>query len=261
MQSLYLTPDWPLPATVRALTTLRHGGVSEGPYRSLNFGQRTADSPAALAENLRRLSAAAQLTASPQWLIQVHGAHVCDLDTGSAERTADAAVTARPGVVCAIQTADCLPVLFAASDGSAVAAAHAGWRGLAAGVLQATVQRLRARAERGATVLAWLGPAISSAHYEVGADVRSAFLQAEPEAEQNFLPNAHGRWQCDLYALARRALAAAGVNEVLGGEHCSFAETGRFYSHRRDGQQPGGTGRMATLIWRVQGGGTATLAR
>ncbi|MEP7314321.1 MAG: peptidoglycan editing factor PgeF [Pseudomonadota bacterium] len=254
MTALFLTPDWPVPATVRALTTLRAGGVSHAPWASLNFGQRTPDEPYALAENLRRLIAAAQLPAAPQWLQQVHGTAVCDLDQDSEQRTADAAVTSRTAVVCAIQTADCLPVLLATSDGSVIAAAHAGWRGLAAGVLQATVQSLRARATRATDIVAWLGPAISPAHYEVGADVREAFLQSDPGAAPGFLANARGRWQCDLYALARRALGAAGVDEVLGGEHCSFAETGRFFSHRRDGHLPGGTGRMATLIWRVPEG-------
>jgi polyphenol oxidase len=242
-EGLFLTPDWAAPPRVRALCTVRSGGVSLAPYRSLNLGQRVGDEPAALAANLARLTAAAGLPAAPEWLEQVHGAGVVDLDVPG-PREADAAVTRTPGRVCAIQTADCLPVLLAAADGSAVAAAHAGWRGLAAGVLAATVAALAAAAPQ-RPLLAWLGPAISPAHFEVGEDVREAFVGPDPEAEIAFIENARGRWQCDLYTLARRALARAGVADISGGEHCSFAETGRFYSYRRDGR----TGRMASLVW------------
>jgi YfiH family protein len=241
---LYLTPDWPAPARVRALCTVRQGGVSLAPYKSLNLGQRVGDDPAALAENLCRLTAQAALPEVPQWLHQVHGTTVADLDA-QGSREADAAHTRTPGRVCAIQTADCLPVLFAACDGSVVGAAHAGWRGLAAGVLEDTLAALVASAAPGLTFLAWLGPAISPAHFEVGAEVRERFVSADPEAQIAFIENPRGRWQCDLYTLARRALARAGIADIFGGEHCSYAETSRFYSYRRDGQ----TGRMASLIW------------
>ena len=242
-QPLFLTPDWPAPASVRARCTLRAGGVSAPPNKSLNLGQRVGDQPADVAANLSRLRAAAALPSDPQWLVQVHGSAVADLDLPGA-READAAVTRVPGRICAIQTADCLPVLFAAADGSAVAAAHAGWRGLAAGVLEASVAAL-ASAAPDVPVLAWLGPAIGPAHFEVGAEVREAFVGPDPDAEIAFIENARGRWQCDLYTLARRALARVGVADIRGGEHCTFAETDRFYSYRRDGQ----TGRMASLIW------------
>ncbi len=241
---LFIAPDWPAPARVRALCTVRGGGVSRAPYKSLNFGQRVGDEPAALAENLVRLTRAAGLPAAPQWLTQVHGSRVADLDI-EGPREADACLTRTPGRICAIQTADCLPVLFTATDGSLVGAVHAGWRGLAAGVLQATLAALADAALPGTQFLAWLGPAISPAHFEVGEEVRTAFLGTDPDAEIAFVENPRGRWQCDLYTLARRALARAGIADIYGGEHCSFAETGRFYSYRRDGQ----TGRMASLIW------------
>ena len=242
-ERLFLTPDWPAPRSVRALSSLRGGGVSQVPYESLNLGQRVGDRPADVAENLRLLCDDAVLPADPEWLVQVHGSVVVDLDVPGS-READASFTRVPGRICAIQTADCLPVLFAAADGSIVGAAHAGWRGLAAGVLEATTTALIAAA--GDTpILAWLGPAIGAAHFEVGEEVREAFVGPDPEAEIAFIENARGRWHCDLYTLARRALARAGVSDIRGAEHCTYADTGRFYSYRRDGQ----TGRMASLIW------------
>ncbi len=242
--ALFLTPDWPVPASVRALCTVRGGGVSLPPYKSLNLGQRVGDDPVALADNLRRVQAAATLPSTPEWLQQVHGHAVVNLDRPG-PREADAAYTLAAGRVCAIQTADCLPVLFAARDGSAVGAAHAGWRGLAAGVLEATLAALTQASAPGTEFLAWLGPAISPAHFEVGPDVREAFVEPDPDADIAFIENARGRWQCDLYTLARRALARVGIEDLYGGEHCTYAETQRFYSYRRDGQ----TGRMASLIW------------
>lgn len=241
----FLAPDWPAPPGVRALTTVRTGGVSHGPFRSFNFGTAAGDDPAALVANRARLTTSAQLPAAPRWLRQVHGTTVADLDAPSQPDAADAAVTHRAGVVCALLTADCLPVLFAARDGSAVGAAHAGWRGLAAGVLEATLERLAVPA---ANVVAWLGPAISAAHFEVGDDVRDAFTRDDDDgAATAFVRNERGRWQCDLYALARRRLERRGVTSIAGGTHCTFAERERFFSYRRDA---GRTGRMATLIWR-----------
>jgi YfiH family protein len=242
--ALFLTPDWPAPPGVRALTTQRRGGASAPPLDSLNFGTAVDDRPEALAENRRRLAVAAGLPAEPRWLRQVHGRDTADLDAGAIPETADGAFTHRPGVVCALLTADCLPVLLARRDGTAVAAAHAGWRGLAAGVIEAAFAGLRAP---GSAVIAWLGPAIGPAHFEVGGEVREAFVALDAGAGGAFIANPAGRWQCDLYALARRRLASCGVDAVYGGEHCTFAETSRFYSHRRD---HGRTGRMATLIWR-----------
>ena len=243
-QPLFITPDWPAPTRVRALCTLRGGGHSLAPFEALNFGQRVGDSPEALAANLALLTDTACLPAPPAWLVQVHGTAVVDLDRLDA-READAAFTVSPGHVCAIQTADCLPVLLAADDGSAVAAAHAGWRGLAGGVLQATVEAL-ADAAPAARLIAWLGPAIGPAHFEVGEEVVEAFVGQDPDAEIAFVGNALGRWQCDLYSLARRALARAGVASIHGGGLCTYADADRFYSYRRDG---GRTGRMASLVW------------
>ena len=241
---LFITPDWPPIPGVRALTTVRHGGVSAPPLESLNFGTAVDDAPAALEENRRRLADAARLPSQPRWLRQVHGTTVADLDALLQPGSADAAVARLPGVVCALLTADCLPVLLARRDGDAVAAAHAGWRGLAAGVIEAALDALGAPGDE---LTAWLGPAIGPANFEVGGEVRAAFLVTDAGATEAFVENARGRWQCDLYALARRRLQKRGVTHIYGGEHCTFAETDRFYSHRRDG---GRTGRMATLIWR-----------
>ncbi len=194
------------------------------------------------------------LPAAPRWLQQVHGTAVADLDTysGAGDPVADAAISAVPGTVCAIRTADCLPVLLAASDGSVVGAAHAGWRGLAAGVIESTVLALRRRLAPGTTLLAFLGPAISAAHFEVGDEVRDAFLAGDAAAAAAFQRGHNDRWQCDLYALARQRLAALGITHVTGGGFCTYAEADRFFSHRRDVRHRGlaSTGRMASLIWR-----------
>ena len=240
-----LTPEWRVPPRVRAAFTLREGGVSAAPFDSLNLGAHVGDSPAAVAENRRRVRVGLSLPAEPAWLEQVHGTRVADLDAADEPggAGADAVITRRAGRVCAVQVADCMPVLFAARDASAVGVAHAGWRGLAAGVLEATVARLSVAA---GGLIAWLGPAISGRHFEVGSEVRAAFLGADGGASAAaFTPNARGRWQCDLAALARRRLAALGVTEVSGGAWCTYAEPARFFSFRRDGR----CGRMAALIW------------
>jgi YfiH family protein len=237
-----LTPEWPAPARVRAAFTLRGGGVSGPPFGSLNVGAQVGDEPAAVAENRRRVRAALDLPAEPAWLEQVHGTRVADLDTGGAAAPADAVMTRVAGRVCAVQVADCMPVLLAARDASAVAVAHAGWRGLAAGVLEATVAALGVAAR---DLVAWLGPAISQPHFEVGAEVRQAFIGHDPGGGGAFTANARGRWQCDLAALARRRLAALGVTAVSGGTWCTYADPARFFSFRRDGR----CGRMAALIW------------
>jgi YfiH family protein len=242
-----IVPQWPAPAGVRAAFTLRVGGASVAPHESLNVGIHVGDSPVAVAENRRRLREYLRLPGEPAWLEQVHGTTVVDLDelddmaAGGPPR-ADAVTTASSGSVCVIQVADCMPVLFAARDGSAVGAAHAGWRGLAGGVLEATVRNFDVPPEE---LLAWLGPAISQKHFEVGADVRAAFTATDPQASSAFLPNTRGRWQCDLYALARRRLSALGIENVFGGGWCTYDDPARFFSFRRDGQ----CGRMAALIW------------
>jgi YfiH family protein len=240
-----LVPEWPAPAAVRAAFTLRAGGVSTPPFDTLNLGAHVGDAATSVAENRQRVRTALTLPAEPAWLEQVHGTGVCDLDAPTASlpsAIADAILTRRAGRVCVVQVADCLPVLLAAADGSAVAAAHAGWRGLAAGVLEATVARLAIEPPR---LLAWLGPAIGAQHFEVGADVRAAFTATDCGADAAFVANARGRWQCDLTALARRRLAALGVRAVFGGSWCTYADPVRFFSYRRDGQ----CGRMAALIW------------
>jgi YfiH family protein len=245
-----LTPEWPAPPGIRALQTTRAGGVSTGAYASLNLGGHTADAPSHVRANRARLAEAAGLPGPVPWLRQVHGNGVVRAETrtpgGATE--GDAVTAHTPGRVCAVLTADCLPVLLCRRDGGAVAAAHAGWRGLAAGVLAGAVAALDARPE---TLLAWLGPAIGPAAFEVGAEVRAAFLADDPGAAPAFTPGpVAGKYFADLYALARRALLRAGLERsaIHGGGRCTFSELGHFFSHRRDGH----CGRMASLIWITQ---------
>jgi len=241
-----LEPPWSAPARVHAAFTLRAGGVSEGPFDSLNVGTHVGDAPQAVEENRRRLRQELRLPTEPTWLQQIHGVEVDDLDREAAPRAApraaDAAFTRREDRVCVIQVADCIPVLLAARDGSVVAAAHAGWRGLAGGVLEATIRSLGLRGEE---LCAWLGPGIGQRHFEVGADVRAAFVVGDAATAASFEPNSRGRWQCDLPALARRRLLQLGVREISGGDACTYADSARFFSYRRDGR----CGRMAALIW------------
>jgi len=235
-----LVPDWPAPANVRACVTTRAGGVSQAPFDSCNLGEHVGDDPAAVAENRRCLQAL--LGCQPAWLTQVHGVAVVEADPAQVAE-ADASWSATPGVACAIMTADCLPVLFCDRAGSRVAAAHAGWRGLAAGVLEASVAALHCPADQ---VLVWLGPAIGPQAFEVGAEVREAFVAQHPEAAEAFVPSINpGRFMADLYRLARIRLAAIGVTAVYGGGMCTFSDAARFYSYRRVAR----TGRLASLIW------------
>ena len=236
-------PDWPAPPEVRALSTQRGGGVSAAPFDSLNLGAHVGDSPEAVAENRHRLRTAARLPAEPVWLSQQHGTSVLDLDAArDAAAGADASFTRRPGRVCAILTADCMPVLVASDSGAGVAAAHAGWRGLAAGVIEATVRALALPPQ---SLLAWLGPGIGAAHFEIGAEVRQELLRADPEAEAAFEQNARGRYMADLAALVRRRLKRLGIARIYGGDACTYAAPEDYFSYRRDGR----TGRQATLIW------------
>ena len=238
-----LRPDWPAPASVRALVSTRGGGVSLGPYRSLNLGSHVGDDPAAVAENRRRLQQCGVLPREPAWLNQVHGLEVLRLGIESAPgQSADACWTELAGVPCAVLSADCLPVLFCSRDGRYVAAAHAGWRGLVQGVLEATVAALPVRAD---ALLAWLGPAIGPAAFQVGEEVRAAFVGHAAEDAAHFVADG-ARWRADLFALARARLRRAGLNAVYGGGVCTASEPARFFSHRRDGL----SGRMASLIWR-----------
>lgn len=236
----WITPDWPAPANVRALCTTRNGGVSAAPYASLNLGDHVGDDPRAVACN--RAILREHLPAEPLWLKQVHTTAVADAGSAAGIPEADASVARLPGKVCAVLTADCLPVLLCDRRGTVVAAAHAGWRGLAGGVIEATVQAMRVDP---ADLLAWLGPAIGHAAFEVGDEVRAVFLADDPAATSAFIPHGNGKWLADLYRLARLRLARSGVAQVGGGDFCTFSEEERFYSYRRDGA----TGRMASLIW------------
>lgn len=240
MNPAWIVPGWPAPANVRALTTTRAGGVSVGRYASLNLGDHVGDDPAAVAQN--RAVLRASLPAEPLWLNQVHGIAVARVGEATGVPEADAAVAREPGAVCAVMTADCLPVLLCDRRGTVVGAAHAGWRGLAAGVIEATVA---AMAIDPAGLMAWLGPAIGPQAFEVGDEVRETFMQHDPAAGQAFAPHGEGKWLADIYLLARQRLAALGVTDVFGGDFCTFSDSARFYSYRRDGA----TGRMATLIW------------
>ena len=248
MSLAWINPDWPAPPEVRALSTQRSGGASVAPFESFNLGAHVGDCAEAVLDNRRRLRALARLPAEPVWLSQQHGSEVLDLDGpqgapgADAQGAADASCTRRAGRVCAILTADCLPVLLTSESGAGVAAAHAGWRGLAAGVIEATVRRL---ALPPSSLLAWLGPGIGPGHFEIGAEVREALLRADPGAEEAFLPNARGRYMADLEALVRRRLERLGVARIYGGDACTYASPERYFSHRRDGR----TGRQATLIW------------
>ena len=240
----FLVPDWPAPLRVRALTTTRTGGISEGLYASLNFGDHVGDDPAAVAGNRALLRA--HLPAEPAWLCQVHGVAVVDAGEAPSGAEADASVARRAGVVSVVMTADCLPVLFCDEAGSVVGAAHAGWRSLVGGVLENTVSAMGVPASR---VLAWLGPAIGQPAFEVGEEVRAAFLAHDPAASAAFLPGAGpGKWQADLYRLARQRLAAIGLTRVFGGGLCTYSDPQRFFSARRDGTR---SGRLASLIWLI----------
>lgn len=240
----FLVPDWPSPVSARALVTTRYGGISKPPYDELNLALHVGDNPAAVVANralLRR-----HVPAEPFWLEQVHGIEVATAKkNGNAPVCADASVAREAGAVCAIMTADCLPVMFCDEQGTVVAASHAGWRGLAAGVLEAT---LAAMAVTPGRVMAWLGPAIGPDVFEVGDEVRAAFLADDPEARGAFVPRgAEGKWLADIFALARRRLARAGVDksQIYGGGVCTASENERFYSYRRKAV----TGRFASLIW------------
>lgn len=241
----FLRADWGAPACIIAGTTLRTGGVSEGVFESLNLGDHVGDDPEAVAENRRRVRATLELPGEPVWLRQVHGTAVVTAGPSASGAEADASVASAGNVVLAIMTADCLPVLFSTRDGSRIAAAHAGWRGLVAGVLENT---LNALAVPPRDVLAWLGPGISAPAFEVGEEVRTAFL-ANGAVERHFEPNASGRWQADLYGIARQRLQQAGVAQVTGGAYCTSLMPERFFSYRRDGE----CGRMASIIFRRDG--------
>ena len=238
-----IIPDWPVPAGVASLVTTRSGGLSRDAFASLNLGDHVGDDPAAVAAN--RDIVRQHVGGEPAWLSQVHGTRVVDAAefVGVAiPPEADASFARRRGAACVVMTADCLPVLFCDTAGTVVAAAHAGWRGLQGGVLEATVAAMGVPA---ASLMAWLGPAIGPEAFEVGGEVRDAFMAGDPEAAEAFKPAANGKWLADIYHLARQHLARLGVTRVFGGGFCTVSENERFFSYRRDGK----TGRMASLIW------------
>ncbi len=237
-----IIPAWPAPANVRAASSTRLGGHSRAPFESFNLATHVGDSSAAVARNRALLRRELALPAEPLWLEQVHGRQVADAAFAGLRPAADASISRDTGGVCAVLSADCLPVLLCDRAGSAVAAAHAGWRGLAAGVLEATVEALGVAPPQ---LLAWLGPAIGAQAFEVGEEVRAAFTTLQAEAGAAFQARPDGRWLADLYRLARLRLGAVGVTAVYGGQWCTYSEPERFYSYRRERQ----TGRMASLIW------------
>jgi len=242
-----IRPDWPAPAQVRAVSTTRAGGASVAPYDTRNLGAHVGDDPGSVVANRAAVAAQVGITSTPGWLDQVHGTVVADFDAADPDRnrvppTADAAVTSHAGRVCAIMTADCLPILLTDRDGTVVGAAHGGWRGLAAGIIEATIAAFRARGVAPANLLAWLGPAIGPAAYEVGGDVAAALGEGDAAALTAGRP---GHWQLDVYGLARARLGACGVRHVYGGEWCTVSDPARFFSYRRDGV----CGRQASLIW------------
>ncbi|MEP7184732.1 MAG: peptidoglycan editing factor PgeF [Rhodanobacter sp.] len=245
MTETWIFPDWPAPPSVYAAATTRHGpGISMSPYECFNLGLRCGDLTEAVMANRGALQQVLALPTAPRWLHQVHGIGVAELGplSTTSEPHADAAVSRISGTVLSILTADCLPVLFCAEDGSEIAAAHAGWRGMANGVLEATISQLVTAPAR---LMAWLGPCIGAASYEVGAEVRAAFIDRHPGAAECFVATRADHWLCDLAALARQRLASAGVGRVYGGGFDTLTDP-RFYSYRRDGNA---SGRLASLIW------------
>lgn len=257
-----LVPNWPAPANVKALQTTRQGGVSAAPYDSLNLGDHVGDAPLAVERN--RILLNALLPSEPVWLEQAHGTVVANADNASCLPQADACIARHRAAVCVVMTADCLPVLLCDTQGSVVGAAHAGWKGLAAGVIEATVQAMDAAPPN---LMAWLGPAISQQAFEVGDEVRALFVDADPKAAAAFTPSPWSgkgvdsslpfgervpvraregmKYMADIYALAHLRLNALGITRIYGGDHCTYRESEKFFSYRRDGA----TGRMGTFIW------------
>jgi YfiH family protein len=238
-----IVPEWPAPGNVRAVTTTRqNAGASAGAYADFNLAAHVGEAVDAVHRNRERLCEQLDLPADPVWLDQVHGDVVIDAASAGTTPAADASFSFQRGVVCAVLTADCLPVLFCDINATRVAAAHAGWRGLAGGVLERTVEALQCAPSE---LLVWLGPAIGPQHFEVGGEVRDAFVAQHAEAARAFAPRPGGRWLADLYRLARLRLRTAGITAIHGGGFCTYADTERWYSYRREQV----TGRMASLIW------------
>ena len=240
MKPEFIFPDWPAPKNIKAATTTRTGGYSQSPFDSFNLASHVEDDTNAVAKNRKSLMEELGLPSEPVWLEQVHSAVA--IDASNKNHKADASVTAQAGTVCAAMTADCLPVLFCNKQGTQVAAAHAGWRGLADGILESTIDMINSQPDE---LMAWMGPAIGPEIFEVGDEVRDAFINYLPQAEQAFKQTISGHWLADIYLLARQRLEQKGVTHLYGGSFCTYTEKERFYSYRRDGK----TGRMASLIW------------
>ncbi len=237
----WIEPDWPVDASVHAATTLTTGGVSQPPFTSLNSALHVGDNQTQVLKNRQIIKNMLQLPAEPCWLQQVHGNKIVCADNHHAVPVADGSFSEQPGVVCVVQTADCLPVLMASADGQKIAAIHAGWRGLLAGILNKACDIMTDK-----HCAVWLGPAIGPECFEVGEEVRQAFVQKSVEFSPAFKQKSESKWLADIYQLARISLAQSDVENIYGGQFCTVTDASRFYSYRRDGQ----TGRMATLIWR-----------
>ena len=247
----WLFPDWPAPANIHAATTLRTGGVSQESYTSLNPAAHVSDDPERVRQNRRIIREMLDLPSEPVWLEQIHSNRAVKAVKTASLQQADASFTDEAGVVCAVLTADCLPLLVCSTDGTKIAAIHAGWRGLLAGVISHTVAAMLltypfSKEEVRRDLLVWLGPAIGPDCFEVGGEVREAFLEKSSAFNHAFKQQSNGKWLADIYRLARIELAALGIANIYGGTYCTVTEHERFYSYRRDAQ----TGRMATLIWR-----------
>lgn len=241
MNNDWLIPDWSVPANVKAVCTTRSGGVSQGKYSTMNLGDHVDDNSAAVSLNRERLRNTLNLSVEPMWLAQSHGCQVIAADDYLPGSAADASYTDNAESACVVLSADCLPILLCAHDGSKVAAIHAGWRGLLAGIIDATLQHFALPT----TTLAWLGPVISQSQYRVGEAVRRQFLQKDANMKHAFCLQSPQYWQMDLLLIARQQLNNCGVSQIFGGHWCTYNEDRRFFSYRRDGQ----TGRMASLIW------------
>ncbi|HCI52000.1 MAG TPA: peptidoglycan editing factor PgeF [Gallionella sp.] len=235
-----IIPAWPAPARVRAIQTTRLGGMGIAPYGTLNLGMHVGDDAQVVANN--RLLLDLLLPSAPVWLKQVHGTVVADADGAVGIPVADASIARRSGAVCGVMTADCLPVLLCDVEGRVVAAVHAGWRGLSAGVIEAAVVKMGVAPDQ---LMAWLGPAISQSGFEVGDEVRAEFVAADPMAAAAFIAGKSGKYLADIYALARQRLNALGITKIYGGDRCTYSEPERFFSYRRDGV----TGRQGSFIW------------
>jgi len=238
----FIIPDWPAPENIRAAVTTRKGGYSQSPFNSFNLGDHVDDDPETVKKNRRLLNEILSLPNEPAWLEQIHTTNVVNAEKVEGSARADASYTAQKNAVCVVMTADCLPVFFCSEDGSEVAVAHAGWRGLAAGILEATVEKMNSPAQ---AIMAWMGPAIGPDNFEVGEEVRDAFMQQNSETENAFQKNKKGKWLADIYSLARVRLKQSGVQNISGGGFCTYQNAEQFFSYRRDGK----TGRMGSLIW------------